>query len=160
MHIGFKTFARATWWGAVVGGGPFLLITVPTIVPVIGEMTTRDLPLALLLVILPILVGATVTMAGLIVIGLPLTAWLHHRQAERAGTYGLTGAACGFLLPWLFALENGTVDWTFLVIAIPGALAGTTAATVWGNWREQVTAEVAIDAPTEPCPHRGERWLR
>ena len=159
MHVGIKTFARATWWGAMVGGGPFLLITVPTILSVISEMATRDLPLALLLVVLPILVSATVTMAALIVIGLPLTVWLHHRQAERVGPYGLTGAACGFLLPLLVMLVNSSVDWTFLFLAIPGALAGTTAATVWGNWREQVALASVEEAET-PRPDRGERWLR
>ena len=159
MHVGIKTFARATWWGAVVGGGPFLLITVPTILSVISEMATRDLPLALLLVILPILVSATVTIAGMVVIGLPLTMWLHHRQAERQGTYRLVGALCGFVLPLPFLLANGPVDWTFLVLAIPGALAGFTAATIWGDWREHGATKVG-DTSSDLRPDRGERWLR
>lgn len=163
MNDGVRTFARAVWWGAVVGGGPFMLFTVPTTLFSINELPMSEALPVLYFALFPLLLAAIGTVVGMLLVGLPLTAMLRGAEAESAYTYSLAGMGAGFVIPYvIFAIATG---WSIeialggLFFAIPGLLAGTTAATIWGNWRERVTADMA-DASAELRPDRGERWLR
>jgi hypothetical protein len=161
MNDGINNFARAVWWGAVVGGGPFMLFTVPF---GISLAFSEDLAGGLYLANLPLMIAGVGTLIGLLLIGLPLTAVLRWAgKGEPASTYSLAGLGAGFLIPYL--IFAAATDWGSdamlggLFLSFPGALAGTTAATIWGNWRERVAAEIG-DAAADLRPERGERWLR
>lgn len=161
MNDGLKTFARAVWWGALIGGGPYLLLTVPAALPILADPSSSGLSGALVLVALPILLAGAGTLTGAVLFGLPLTVLLRHMRKETSANYGMVGALLGFTMPALaaFATFGPELGGSFLMFAIPGLLAGTTAATTWGNRREQV-ALAAREEAEAPRPDRGERWLR
>jgi hypothetical protein len=163
MNDGVKTFARAVWWGGVAGGGPFMILTVPMMLFSLSEIAPSDALSALFFAFLPLVIASVGTLAGMLAVGLPLTAMMRGNKPEAAYPYSLAGMGAGFVIPYLiFAFATG---WSIeiavggLFLAVPGLLAGTTAATMWGAWREQVTADVA-DTIAHPRPDRGERWLR
>lgn len=161
MKMALKTFARAVGWGAVAGGAPVLLFTLPAAILSVVDASNEGLAGLLYIATLPLLLAGAGTLAGALLLGLPLTALLRRKGRETSTTYGLLGAALGFVLPALaaFAAIGPDIGGAFLLFAIPGLIAGLTAATVWGNWREQV-ALVAAAAAQTPRPDRGERWLR
>lgn len=160
MKQAFKAFVRAWGWGTLAGSGPFLLVTVPGALSFASAVPAGDPGTAINLAVFPLLLGGAITLAGMVLIGLPLTAILRYVRGDRKFTYQMVGGLSGFLLPIIF-LELSTFGggaYT-LVPAIPGALAGFVAGSIWGGWRESV-ANKAGNGP-ETCDYnRGERWLR
>ena len=63
------------------------------------------------------------------------------------------GLVLGLLLPpvLLSFLDGG---WSGVILALPGALAGATAAGTWGRWREQA-AGCADCEQSQPAPFAG-----
>jgi hypothetical protein len=134
MSNGFVAFAKALWCGALVSGGPFLLLTVPIAV----EGATLVDPLSLLFTAaIPVLISAVVTLAAMVAIGLPFTAIARHLQCESVALYAFVGAAFGFLIAFLFlmAISSDPLNVQGMLLIVPGILAGGTTAYVWGRWR-------------------------
>lgn len=134
MKEAIFTFIRAVFWGSMVGGGPFLLMTVPI---AMTEGSLYRLSLTLWVAILPLVFAGALVLPASVFLGLPLTAVLAGLKAERATTYALAGLGLGTLLPIAVALYDG-IGWHvgLVVIAFFGAAAGLTTATIWGQWRE------------------------
>jgi len=133
--------ARALLWGSVIGGAPFLLLTVPVVLADIGQ---APVGVALLAMFMPILIAGAVTAPAIILLGLPLTALLAHLRRETPGLYITAGFGLGLVIPIGIVLYLGG-DWSGAFLSIPGAAAGAAAAGTWGNWREKV-------ADTRPEP--------
>jgi hypothetical protein len=169
MKEAVVAFARAVGWGSLVGGAPFMILTIPIAFLVGGGPHTDDVPAALFIAISPLILAAVPTIAGALLIGLPLTAWLGARSRESVTIYSLAGLCGGIALPLVFAIATtgtGSEVWGVIaLLAIPGMLAGTTTGTIWGQWRKRAAiapaapAEADQAAPTSK-PDRGERWLR
>ncbi|MFB0612875.1 hypothetical protein [Aurantiacibacter poecillastricola] len=148
-------FCKAWLWGTFAGGGLFLVLTVP-----LGIAFAIDglLLTGLLFAAYPILISGAVTLAAMLVIGLPLTAALHRAARETVATYEKAGAVFGFLLPVLALPVFDAEPGFSLFFAIFGLFAGLFAAHRWGRWRvslrrEQVRkreAERPIEQPANP----------
>ncbi|RIV86754.1 hypothetical protein [Aurantiacibacter zhengii] len=138
MFIG--SFFRSIGWGAVAGSGFFLAFTVPA--GVIAMAAEGD-PRGLLLGLLPFLIGLAGSLAGMIAIGLPLTALLRHMQRERAAIYTAIGTLGGFAMPLLFAgwfegeFNSGSL-WAGLFLGLFGAIAGGVTGNIWGRYRDGI----------------------
>lgn len=139
MSPSLKHALRAVFWGTVVGGGPFMLLTVIVAV----ELAEDSLASALLVAFMPVLIAAAVIIPAFVMLGLPLTRLFRNLGKETRRNYGLAAMAAGFILPPLLmtmllfdlaALEES------LFFAIPGGLAGFVTGWVWGGWREKAAA--------------------
>ena len=144
MKESIPTFVRAVLCGSFAGGAPFLLLTVPTAIE--GFEYGRDLPGLLWLAFMPVVIAGGVVALATLLLGLPLTAWLAHREDETAMTYSIAGFGLGVLLP-IAVIAALFGDWTIgAILAVPGAIAGTVTATIWGRWREVVAARLGEPA--------------
>jgi hypothetical protein len=156
-----KAFLRAASLGALAGSAPYLMLTVSITVDALDDLPPNELPLALFFAISPLLYAALGTAAGLTLVGLPLTAYLHHCREEQVGTYLAAGIGAGFLLPLLFAatITGFTFDvalWA-LLLGVPGTLAGAVTSAVWGKWRMQAANPIN---DVRPNRYHDERILR
>ena len=143
MHPAIQNCLRAVGWGGLVGGGPFMIFTVP-----IGVMTLADandllggMFGGLWLAISPVLIAGAVALGAMAVLGLPLTALLKNFRRESGRAYAVAGGALGLLIPSGIgiALDGGEAGlWFGLLLGLPGLLAGVTTGSVWGGWRESV----------------------
>jgi len=137
MSKSAKAFVRAAWWGALAGGGPFMVLTVPV---AIGAMDEAAFVEPIYIALLPLLIAGSATLAGLVVIGLPLTWLLHRLRKESRKAYILLGGAAGFALPGVvLGFMEGAMGASVL-LGIPGVLAGAVSGYVWGTWRAEETA--------------------
>jgi hypothetical protein len=135
MKAAILTFIRAMFWGSAVGGGPFLLLTVPIAIAAVWSE-----PWMIWIAIYPIMVAGAFVVPASVLLGLPLTAWLAHRKAESATTYAITGLSLGALIPIAISLGLGDegLGVGTLFLAVPGSVAGTTTGMIWGQWREDL----------------------
>ncbi|MWV28815.1 hypothetical protein [Aurantiacibacter rhizosphaerae] len=148
------SFFRATGWGAVAGGGFFLVFTVPA---GLTAMISQGDPQGLLLGLLPLGIALAGTLIGMLLIGLPLTALLRQFRRERAPIFAAVGMVGGLVLPMLFAallegaFNSGTL-WIGFFFGLFGALAGGVCGKIWGSYREDVAraADGPEGAPTNP----------
>lgn len=160
MTKGFVAFAKAIWWGALVSGGPFLLLTVPFAIEGGTMLGSSSLLYA---AALPVLISVVVTLIAMVSIGLPFTAIARHLQCENVALYTFVGAAVGaafgFAIPFilLIVVSSDTVDVTGFLLIVPGILAGGTAGYVWGRWR---VAESSASDPIAPNRIHDPRILR
>ncbi|WP_338242414.1 hypothetical protein [Aurantiacibacter hainanensis] len=134
------TFFRAIGWGAVAGGGVFLVGTVPLgLAMLVGDGEPRGLLVALL----PLGIAFAGALAGMTLIGLPLTAFLRHFRREQTAIYATIGIIGGVLLPVLFAgwfegeFNGGSIG-AGLFLGLFGAMAGGVTGNIWGNYRESL----------------------
>ena len=132
MTSAARACLRATFWGSMTGGGPFLIITIPFGISI---SKSGDLLGTLVVALLPLIVSGTVVTGAFILFGLPLTAVLARGEDEDATTYAAAGAGLGMLLPLTFAVYHGGFV-AGLVLALPGGLAGLVTSLIWGRWRE------------------------
>ena len=145
-------FIRAIGLGTLVGGGPWLLLTLPIgfVFAVSGEIG------GLMLAIFPVLIAGGVTFASMTVIGLPLTAFLEQRGAESERIYAAAGAGAGAIIPMIvLTLLYGSDLWfegVAYALAFGGMLAGLTTALSWANHRDRLRAE-REEAEAEPEPN-------
>ena len=104
MTSAARACLRATFWGSMTGGGPFLIITLPFGISI---SKSGDLLGTLVVALLPLIVSGTVVTGAFILFGLPLTAVLARGEDEDATTYAAAGAGLGMLLPLTFAVYHG-----------------------------------------------------
>ena len=76
------------------------------------------------------------TLAGLIVIGLPVTLVLRLLRLEYRALYAVIGAASGAAFLVILFDSDAPNSLASLYFAVPGACAGLAAAWRWGRWRE------------------------
>lgn len=93
-----------------------------------------DIPLSLLLAIMPLLVAGPIVAAGALMIGLPFTAWLmrHGRESALAYIAGgvIAGAAIAALIIFVIDVHDG-----YWLAGIGAASGGTTGWTWWASAR-------------------------
>ena len=147
----WDAFRTAVLAGTMAGGGPFLLVTLPG---GIVTMLRGDILAGLLLALFPVIVTALLTLIGMTLVALPLTALLRRTGRERKAFYVLAGAATAVPLALLATAAltgTGAALSSFgLFFAYAGALAGAVTGTVWGDWRMTMQAETDPDRPTNP----------
>lgn len=149
--------APAIMWGGFATGASY---TVGGFALAALEGSFGMIPLALLAGFIAWLFGTGVVALVMVVVGLPVSFILHKLECEDPLVYALAGAAAGFLVPALPAiLSDGAIGEGALFFAIPGMIAGATAAFVWGRWCERAAGENAEAAEAFEYD-RGERWLR
>lgn len=137
MKSNLYQLTRAVGWGALVGGGPYMVMTLP--IGLIGLFNSEILR-GLYFAFIPLVIALAVTLSAAVLIGLPLTAILHHLHRESRLVYGSSGVLFGIAIPLIFLLlteDNTTVG---IIMALSGGVAGMTTGTLWGGWREKVTA--------------------
>ncbi len=123
---------EAVFWGSLAGTVSQIVL----LIPVFGV----ELIVLLLLLGLPLgfFVAATLTLLGMVFVGLPITAILQALNLERTWLYSALGAIAGFVtLVLLFELPI-SIDLGSLTLAGSGGLAGLACAYRWGRWRERV----------------------
>ena len=132
-------FLRALVAGALIGGAPWLVVTAPLGASAIAG---GDILGGLFALALPILVAGFVTLACMLVIGLPLTALLASKGRECPRIYAFCGGIFGFLVPAtaLLLLNLGTFEWhrDFVLLTLGGTIAGAATAFVWGKHRKRL----------------------
>lgn len=159
MNNSIHAFWRAVLFGTLTGGVPFLPLTIPFSFLLIADGKVLNAAIAALL---PLLVAGPVVLSAMLLIALPLTALLQWAGKERKAFYAGLGAFSGVAFPAAtYALLSE--HWEVASMLLPGILigpfSGAVAGSTWGKWREAVALELA-EAPVEPRPDRGERWLR
>ncbi|KLE34520.1 hypothetical protein [Aurantiacibacter luteus] len=135
-----------------MGGGLFLIASVPI---GIGMMTDGELAHGLLVALLPLLIAAGGTCAGMVFVGLPATSLIMEEPPETRRRYERVGALGGAVLPTLALIIVEGSDPLFVgvggfFLGCFGALAGLTAGSVWGRWRESLAQRPAATTPAAP----------
>ena len=133
-----RHFSAAWGWGTMSGTGVMLLIF-------LVFAGTRDGAIGLLAAVVTgwIFIGlfaGAVTLAGLIVIGLPVTFLLKLLRLENQPLYALLGTMAGAASLAAWVGFDALDDATALYFITPGACAAFAAAWRWGRWREAVQA--------------------
>ena len=126
-------FTRAWMFGTFAAALPAVLLFAVPFSVALFDIGGFD-PQALTLLLVPVLVSGSVTLAGMVAIGLPLTAILARRGRECPRIYVACGSGAGAFLPLALCLVLGSWG-AGLFFAVFGMLAGTTAALSWGRWR-------------------------
>ena len=126
-------FTRAWALGTFAAAAPAALLFVPPFLVALLGNGGFD-PQGLTLLVIPLLVSGSVTLVGMVVIGLPLTKILARRGSECPMTYAACGAGAGAILPLAVCLALGSWEAGFF-FAVFGMLAGFTTALSWGRWR-------------------------
>ena len=97
---------------------------------------------------------AAFSLAGMVLIGLPLTFLLRTIEQETAATYAALGAIAGFLvLAVTFELPRHA-GLELLWFTATGAFAGWAAARRWGRWREAVARMRHLQPEEHSAPKR------
>ncbi len=150
----FRAFFRATLWGGFAGGGVFLLLTVPI---GISLLIDGEIGGGISFALLPLIISGIGTLAGMVLIGLPLTIFLREYSREFQRTYAIVGAIGGLLLPTIFfgfldGFHVETLGSAAITLGMFGVLAGGVAGNVWGSWRASLAAARSPDGdpPTNP----------
>ena len=142
-------FLASLCWGTLAGSGALL----GTLIIASGfdfDMDNISNSLGILWVV-GVIVGIF-TLAGLVIIGLPLTLGLRQLKKESAMLYTGIGATAGFLIIAVMFEANTKPE--ALAFALIGAVAGGACAYRWGRWREELAAQ-QISAPIEElCDRR------
>ena len=136
-------FARALGWGTLAGSVPAIVLIMLPIVAVLIDGQGMDSS-ALYLMIISLTVSGAITLAAMVVLGLPLTAFLKSRGKECPRIYALCGLLAGAVIPFAICLAFGSWE-AGAFFAIIGMLAGFATALSWGRWRASLR-------PVEPLP--------
>lgn len=128
-------FLRAVALGALAGGVPYMIFSVPLGV---SQTTFEDVPFVLWLTFMPVILCGVVTLLSALVIGLPLTVILHKAGEESAGLYTFFGLMFGCLVPLATVLVVSGSWEAGAFFTLPGILAGSVAGLSWGRWRQEV----------------------
>ena len=142
-------FARALIWGTLAGSAPGIVLFMLPIVAVLIDHQGLDSS-ALYLMIIPLIVSGAITLAAMVVLGLPLTAFLKSRGKECPRIYAVCGSIAGAAIPFAICLAFGSWE-AGLFFACFGMIAGTTTALSWGRWRASIRA-TQPPAPTHENP--------
>lgn len=126
-------FARALGWGTLAGSAPAIVFIMLPIIALLIDGEGMDSS-ALYLMIIPLIVSGAITLAAMVVLGLPLTAFLKSRGKECPRIYALCGLAAGAIIPFAICLALGSWE-AGLFFAIFGTPAGFATALSWGRWR-------------------------
>ena len=126
-------FTRAWALGALAAAVPAAFLFVLPFLISLFDGDGFD-PQGLTLLLVPLLVCGTITLVGMVAIGLPVTAILARRVKESPRIYAACGAVAGAFLPLAICLALGSWE-AGLFFAVFGTIAGTTAALSWGRWR-------------------------
>lgn len=125
-------FAAALGWGSLAGTGGLMaaivLLELPgvNLVSLFGGMIFVSVFVAIF------------NLAGMVVIGLPVTYLLRAIGEEHQVLYGLLGAVAGFaILAVMMEFPRYGIT-EELILPGSGALAGFASGWRWGGWREQV----------------------
>lgn len=130
---GAKDFAAALSWGTLAG-------TLPIMGSVLLELGPYHAAGAFLLGITLIagLFVSTITLAMMLVVGLPVTWLLHKTQLEHVEVYAVLGTIAGFAVPIIFFYAQSNLHHDDYLISFAGALAGFASALRWGLWRRDL----------------------
>lgn len=136
-------FFVALGWGTLAGtlglGAAIILMELPN-VPLFDILGGG--------LFLSIVVGLF-TLAGLVMIGLPVTFMLFITEAENQFLYAALGAFAGFAAMMVLFGQSARFGPEELLFAGPGGLAGGASAWRWGGWREAL----AISRQNDPTPN-------
>ncbi|GMN03073.1 hypothetical protein MTsPCn3_18040 [Erythrobacter sp. MTPC3] len=132
--------------------GSLIGTSVPSIVAIavaIGSLNEGD-PFGLALAIMPFAVGLVIAGAGLLLIGIPTTAWLKRRRAERGSTYFWGGFLSGGLVTFAitYALFDGLWQAALLVAAF-GSVTGGATGFFWWRYARRQAVETASEQIAE-----------
>lgn len=150
---GIRHFTYAVLAGTLAGGSIFLVITLPVGV---GIAIEGRILRGLVVVFFPLAISGVGTLAGAVLVGLPVTAALRRCRRERAEYFTTIGILAGFLLPGMLlaAVEShgDTIVFASLFLGLFGSLAGMATGTVWGQWRESLhpASPGTTDKPANP----------
>ena len=128
-------FARAVGWGTLAGATPYMALL---FVPMLFSLWDGEDPLsASMLVLFPLALSGAFVLGSALLLGLPLTFFLSESASELGGTYAMTGAVLGLLVPVAVTVwMGGGVGGEVLFLSLPGCFAGLVTGTSWGRWRE------------------------
>ncbi len=143
--FGFDHFLAAICWGTLTG----TLAMMAVLMWAAGfDFDLSAIGAALLIIGL---ITAVFTFLSMLVIGLPLTWFLHTIEQESAAGYAVAGAFAGFLVIAV-TFEAHREPAEMLWFPAVGALAGLVCAYRWGTWREALF--LAADPEPEPRSKR------
>ena len=134
-----RVFSIALLRGTLAGGGPAALILAVPFFAVMVDSGSFDTS-SLFLIAVPFLAAGAITLAAMMVIGLPLTAILKRLGKECARTYAISGLSLGILIPLVICAAVGSME-AGLFFAVFGMMAGGATALTWGRWREERAEE-------------------
>ena len=129
----YLAFVKSVLIGSVVGGGPFMPLTLflasyPT-AAANGRSPADDVMHALQLAVLPLAIAFVIVLSASVLIGLPLTYAFRRKGLTGPGPYLVSGILVGvgipIIMPW--AMGWSGMAW----MAIPGALSGAATSRVW-----------------------------
>lgn len=131
-------FIRSVLLGSLAAAAPLLVFTVILAVgspPEVLDGGGRLFP-SFWLAIVPLVVSFPLVLAASVLVRLPLTAFLKHREWESGAAYISVGAELGFIIPLaILLLMNAPAEhWMALTGAVGGAVTGRT---WWVSDREQ-----------------------
>ncbi len=130
---GMKNFAAALSWGTLAG-------TLPITGSVLLEFWT-DQPAGTFLLGITLIAGlfvSIITLAMMLLAGLPVTWLLHKTQMEHVEVYAVLGAIAGFAVPIIFFYAQADLHHDNYLISLAGALAGFASALRWSLWRRNL----------------------
>lgn len=142
-------FFRALGAGTLIGGVPWLIVTVPF---GLGFFAYGEIGGGVTVIAMPLVVAGVVTLLAMTVFGLPLTAFLAEHGEECPRRYELAGAVSGFCIPLTVLIATSDISvlaqgFAYL-FAANGALAGFAAAASWGRYRQRrATPAAEVDTP-------------
>lgn len=137
-------FLASLCWGTLAGTGSLIAVL---LVASGLDFDFYNLGETIVILWLVSLVVGVFTLAGLVIIGLPLTLGLRKIEQETAATYASVGAIAGFLImAIMFQAHKDALAFGFALI---GAFAGGACAFRWGTWREARAAQRLSEAPAE-----------
>lgn len=141
--FGLGHFLAALCWGTLAGTGSMVLALM---IASGFDFTLYSIGAALGILWLVGLVVAVFTLAGLLIVGLPLTLVLRLIEEESAALYAAIGAIAGFaIMAIIFEAHEDALAFAFSLV---GAIAGGACAYRWGRWREAVVAHRLSKTPT------------
>lgn len=137
-------FVAAVGWGTLAGSLAFGL---PLIV---GESNAA--PFILVSALLAAMIIGFCTVAGLALVGLPLTGLLKLAGFEFAALYALSGLLGGLFVTSVVFDIDGFADALTSAILCSGTAAGLASGFRWGRWREAVARRGRDDAASTEAP--------
>ncbi|MCB2089199.1 MAG: hypothetical protein KDD98_10300 [Sphingomonadaceae bacterium] len=135
----------AVGWGTLAGAIMLTVFIVISAWPDSAELILTAFIVAFLIV-------GLFNIAGMLLIGLPLTALLKALRFEKAGLYAAFGALAGFAIIAITFEAYRLLSLESLLLTCSGAVAGAACAWRWGRWRESWYRNADADAQTGPHP--------
>ena len=138
-----RPFLLAWLAGSVAGAAPLLVLTVPMLFYWDGQYPLMTISLAFL----PLWLVGAITLAVMLVFGIPATMALRHFRHESVVCYAKLGLIFGFLVPLTPALLFGGPLEILPFVVVPGVIAGIASAFIWGRWRRRIARAAAGEIP-------------